>query len=283
MLIWSKSTFERLLRFRPLIYFCVFGSEDQFKMLRICLESIDLYSEIQSDVLIVSAKEFEGHVENHLEGFSSGKLSLRVRYISASNMEDFTSARYSISDFHEFASYGPVLYLDTDIICDSEISSLLKLLRKAKGVAALSEGRLLDEREFWGRTLFIQDSAIEIDQQTRGFSTGVIGAATISEMRMPFLSVLKSIELWKVHGNAPFRVYDQPHSNYVFFKSGFHDSESLKNYVRIVGNKHDADDISRSGISHFAGGVGRNAPKLERMKTYMEKLKNSGHSKCSSR
>lgn len=259
-------------RSRSLIYFCAFGVDEQFEMLSIAVRSLLTFGNSGADVAVLTSESRHDTVMRLLAPLVGGPTRFIVKHVAASTLSEYTSARYRIADFADLHGYGPVLYLDTDIVIDADIGGLLAKLTGTTGIAAVAEGRVLDVHEFWGRTLFLGDPSVPVTEETNGFSTGVLGAASIPALARPFRLVLDQIGAWLDAGHAPFEVYDQPHAVYTLIKHGLFEGRVLRPHIRVVGTDTDADPRRRRGITHFAGGVGRNEPKLRRMRTYLDAL-----------
>ncbi len=258
------------LRCRPLIYFCAFGDEAQFAMLSIALESLAAFSKVRCDIVVLTNADSQEILSRYLAAFRK-TLRITVKRVEAADVQQYTHARYRIVEFDELRGYGPVLYLDTDVVCDGDLRPLLGKLRAADGICALPEGRLLSPYGFWGRSLFLADPDLAVTPSDPGISTGVLGGASMEALRAPFGLILDHIEAWFAAGNAPL-FYDQANANYVMIKHGLFDGTVMGEHLRVVGNESDADPSRRLGLAHFAGGVGNNMPKLMRMRIYRAAL-----------
>lgn len=259
-----------MARFKPLIYFCAFGDEAQFAMLSVALESLVAFSKTDCDIVVLTNRASRDILSRYLAAFRR-TLRISLRIVEAADPQQYTHARYRIIRFDDLSGYGPVLYLDTDVVCDADLRPLLRRLHTAEGVCALPEGRLLSKHGFWGRSLFLADPALGVSPSDPGISTGVLGGASMEGLRRPFRLVLDHIEAWYAAGHAPL-FYDQAHANYVLIKHRLFNGDILGAHLRVVGNEVEADPSQRLGLAHFAGGVGNNMPKLTRMRTYREAL-----------
>lgn len=259
-----------LMRSKPLIYFCAFGDEAQFAMLSVALESLATFSRVRCDIVVLTNAASQEILSRYLAAFRK-TLRITVKHVEAADVQQYTHARYRIVRFDELRHHGPVLYLDTDIVCDGDLRPLLRKLRTVQGICALPEGHLLSPHGFWGRTLFLQDPGLGVRPSDPGISTGVLGGASIAALRRPFGLILDHIEAWFAAGNAPL-FYDQANANYVMVKHGLFDGTVMGEHLRVVGHEADADPSRRLGLAHFAGGVGNNMPKLLRMRIYRAAL-----------
>ncbi len=182
-----------LMRSKPLIYFCAFGDEAQFAMLSVALESLATFSRVRCDIVVLTNAASQEILSRYLAAFRK-TLRITVKQVEAADVQQYTHARYRIVRFDALRHYGPVLYLDTDVVCDGDLRPLLRKLRTVQGICALPEGHLLSPHGFWGRTLFLQDPGLGVRPSDPGISTGVLGGASMAALRRPFGLILDHIE-----------------------------------------------------------------------------------------
>jgi hypothetical protein len=271
-LVYDGWKIEYLRLWRPLVYFCAFGTGEIFQLLHLALESLFTLGAYGGDVLVVGNEESRASL-----GALPGWMLARVRFhpVPASDVLDFTLARYRLCEIIDPACFGPVLYLDTDVICDSNILPLLRDVAVASKPLALAEGDLLSEAGYWGAPFFREDARAAGARLTGSFSTGVLAAPSALMLRAAFREIRETTEAFcRLHGTRVLPAYDQPGANYVLNKSGGIEIGSLRKYLRNHLGRLDTvpalDD--RRGLVHFPGGVGYTAPKLACMQRYMSAL-----------
>jgi|GEM_PF-343111 len=271
-LVYDGWKIEYLRLWRPLVYFCAFGPDEIFQLLQLALDSLFTLGAYDGDVLVVGNEESRASL-SALPGW----LLARIRFhcVPASDVLDFTLARYRLCDMVDPAGFGPVLYLDTDVICDTTILPLLREVAVASKPMALAEGDLLAEAGYWGAPFFREDARSAGARLRGSFSTGVLGAPSAFMLRAGFRAIIETTEAFcRCHGTRVLPAYDQPGANYVLNKSGDIEIGSLRKYLRNHLGRLDTvpalDD--RRGLVHFPGGVGYTTPKLACMQRYMAAL-----------
>ena len=246
--------------FRPLVYLVAYGRDE----ILAC-----------ADIAIRSLRAVGGGGAA-LRG-ASGTMSaqdVRLVAVQAHDTLDFALTRYKAVELPEFRQYQPVLYIDTDVVCNAPLDGLFHELCFSDAVHALSEGPVFHDADFYGKTLFEQDPCVARADEL-GISTGILGFRNVGCVAVPFKAILDGS-----YGFARgamqrdyFPAFDQPFANYVFRK-WFSAIRPLEG--RAVVNLY-IDDPSvrpedRLGLIHFAGGVGNASPKIERMRVYLEMI-----------
>ena len=263
---------ERLLLYRPLIYFAAFGDKKIFDCLSLAVRSVlEVGGYTGRIALLSNISEAELHdlVPAEVHRF------VDLYYVPASDRLDFTLARYKIVDFNGFKQFQPLLYMDTDIICNANIDDLLTDVVQARGVCFSNELELHHPGDFYGTSLFRQDPIASI-QASCGFTSGIIGLPNHYAFPM-FSRVIETAYSYAASaGNRNALAFlDQPIANYVFHKVGDFDSAVLTGRIEnLLGGFGRADQLlERRGLVHFCGGIGNAEPKFTAMQRYLDILR----------
>ncbi len=197
--------------------------------------------------------------------------------MDAESRDQFIFSRYEFPfGVDLFEQYGPIVYLDTDVICDSSLQPFIVQVMEDPLVAAYSEGEITIANNFYGAELFEGDPAVVIESGESGVSSGILAA------RDPALFARFSIDISALRNDLLqsqedlIKFYDQPLVNYLGRKFKCV-SSSLNRFVRFVGHAQKVDKNNRLGLVHFAGGPGNYRPKLARMKEYFEDLNDASN------
>ena len=263
---------ERLLLYRPLIYFAAFGDGKIFDCLALAVRSVlEIGGYTGRIALLSNVTEAELHdlVPDDVHRF------IDLYYVPASDRLDFTLARYKVVDFDIFRQFQPLLYMDTDIICNANIDDLLADIVQARGACFSLELELHHPGDFYGTSLFRQDPTASIGAAC-GFTSGIIGLPNHDVFPM-FSRVIETAYSYAASAGSrnalPF--LDQPIANYVFHKVGDFDSAVLTSRTEnLLGGFGRADRLlERKGLVHFCGGIGNADPKLIAMRRYLDILR----------
>ncbi|GAN53310.1 glycosyltransferase family protein [Tanticharoenia sakaeratensis] len=114
-------SFERrrsFIRIEPVVYFCVFGSDQYYKCMALAVTSLRLFGQYNGDIIIIADRD-----ERTTLSYILNPYTRNVR------VESPTSHSPLYERYHIFSrnirKYCPVIYLDIDIIVSGDISSLV--------------------------------------------------------------------------------------------------------------------------------------------------------------
>ena len=254
--------------YRPLVYLVAFGRPDIFESAELAIASLRTHGGPQCDVMVITDRQ-HGAASDY--SFGHGVTTV---VLQAEDIMDFALARYGIAEFACTHAYQPILYLDTDVVCNAPLDGLFRTLCFSDDLHVVPEGLLLDELDFYGRTLFQLDAGVGSDTDL-GFSTGILAFRNTRHVQGLFRLILEST--WEYARSAmtrdAFSAFDQPIANYVVRKN-FPTPRSLEAWavVSLYVKEPSYAPESRLGLIHFAGGVGNATPKIERMRQYLQRL-----------
>ncbi|NHN87051.1 hypothetical protein [Acetobacter conturbans] len=272
-----------IILYRPLIYYCSFGKEDGFKCLAISIESLRHYGKYDGDIAVLTERSSPQIAEEYRNITEESTL---IPYLPLDSI-DYMSARFDISSFNYFDNFQPILYLDTDVIIQNNINSILidAIREKQKIFHVTKESSEPMEAPYYGRELFQEDETVKTFPSF-GFTTGILMFRD-KKSAEPALKQIRDVIILQGETfgarSHHMRCFDQPAANYVLHKLEQPDPEILTLNVCNFDMKqrHVSDNdlveyaisIAAFPILHFAGGVGAYEWKLEAMVRYHNALK----------
>lgn len=250
-----------------LIYICIFYQLDYINLLSLLLDSITKYSKINpenTEILIVTSAEFQPVIEQKIEHFSASKI--RYFHLVADTLFDAGCARLHLFRYENIHHYDKILYLDTDILINSDVNRLFQLEIAEDKLYALEEGEI--SHDFWGGQFFEFDSG-KYDRDNKAFSSGVLYFKNSHHIRDLFNDILNHART-HLENNLPITsCLDQPFIVYNAISSNRYDNQLLKTYV-----ENNPGSISEQKVVyHFPGTPGWYSSKLEKMADFMEKMR----------
>lgn len=268
LFIYNDANIDIIRIFNPLIYFCCFGEEKYLEMTNCLLNSLIKFGKIIPNIIILTDMR-EEIVFKYIKFYDKQKIKIINLY--SPSKQGYCAERFNIEEFEVFSKYSPVLYLDNDIVINSDISEIFRDLFDIKGIACSSElGDAANNPVWFGETLKNQDGFLG-HLPNPHINAGVYGFRRLSDVQNIFSNTLAVFgEITRRKGEC-VDSSDQSSFGYAVMKSENYDVEILPRYVKNWPSTK-FDEIPRKGIAHFCGGVGEYAGKLALMESYVEYL-----------
>ena len=270
-LVFEDWKLRHYLLYRPLVYLVGYGKESIFQCAEIAIRSLFEFGGWDGDVLLLTDPEHRDFPNRFPPGI---RERVSVSMVPAHDLLDYNIARYKIVDLPEAEMYQPVIYIDTDVVCDANLLELTVSATVSFGLHACPEFPLAQPGDYYGQSLLTADG-IQFDPNQRGYSSGVLAFKNTPEQRLLFRTIADAT--YRVATLADrrdvFEYFEQPFLNYVTFQSKSIGGGLLSKFVRIYLNHQPTlNEPLRIGLVHFAGGVGNTVPKLTHMTNYVALL-----------
>jgi mannosyltransferase OCH1-like enzyme len=177
---------------------------------------------------------------------------------------DAGCARLHIFNYKNISKYDKILYLDTDILINSDINVLFNLNISPDQIYVLEEGTI--GQPFWGSQFF--DFKIYSSEQT-AFTSGIIYFKNSDSMKLLF-GIIRShiLNYIFIKKNAIPECLDQPFIIYNAVSQNKYDNQLLKKYVENNPSVVSSEKI----IYHFPGCPGFYSDKQRKMNDFWGKM-----------
>jgi len=245
-----------------LIYIGVFYQESYINLLHLLLLSIQEKSNINREtthICIMTTKSFEQKVKNKLANID---LPIIYIYLDVNTLVEAACARLLIFNTTIINNYDKILYLDTDILVNSDINTLFDLEISSEKLYALEEGII--GHEFWGSMFFDFTKYYSLQP---GFSSGILYFKNSDSIKSLFSTIWDHILVYLQDHDVPLCL-DQPFIVYNTISKNMQDYELLRPYAEIDPKTVNPKRI----VYHFAGGIGKYGPKMTRMTNFWEQM-----------
>lgn len=224
---------ERFIRYSPLIYFVAFGPEEQRDCVAASIKSLIEVGGYRGDFYVITDRDDMNAVLP--EGYDG---SLYILKKEANSRIEMWKERYSIGDIGITDRYQPVLYMDTDVVCNDPVGPLLLDILLSSGVCVGTENHpgvviipsFYRESDAVGKALFEREGWYP--DEPYGFNSGIIGFSHIDVARAAFDAVRSIIDRMIVLGNAQGWA-DQAVLNYVLHKIGCVDQKTISSMIAV--------------------------------------------------
>lgn len=252
---------------KHLIYVCVFYQKGYILLLELLVKSIMERGHINpatTDILIMTSPEFKPLIETALASF---QLPFQYHVLPLKTMMEAACCRLNIFDYEHVAKYDTILYLDTDILVNSNVNVLFQQKIAADKLYAVEEDII--ECGYFGGARYFDFS--KIDKKTPGFSSGVLYFCNSPEMRSLFSLIKAHIhdDIY-VKKNSIDTCMDQPFIVFNAINENKYDNQFLKLYAENRPTTLTKERI----IYHFSGGPGKYMDKFRYMNHFLEMMLN---------
>ena len=254
---------------RNLVYLCVFHNKAYIELLKLLLTSIQLFSKTDLfDILVMTSPDFEEDIQKISIQLS---IPLKLHLCDFKTLHESSCARLYIYNYPAIDQYKKLLYIDTDILIQNDLTPLLSEPLEDK-VYALSEGTI--EHEYHGGWFF---DFTTIDKNLPGMNGGILLFPNTPTIQTLMKACIKHIEGDRATKKPMPACLDQPYLNYYFVKAGRYDVSLMKKYALIycMDPPPPPSEPTTIALCHFVWPVGNASHKLKRMKTHMTHLLNN--------
>ena len=257
---------EPIFRYRPLVYFVVYGDESvmrQFAMAAISLVTVGQYD---GEILAISDKPFDEIMALFPPDFA---VPIAVLPVPAADRVGYIAARFILASWPEARSFQPVLYADTDILFDRPIAPMLHAIAQADRICAVEEPHLLADSERVGSDL-LRDDGCDPPPDRYGFDGGILGIPNMDRHGHVLETIVRTLRnRLAVVGRRSVQCVDRPISNYVAYRLDAYDATILAPYARLVNEQARPEDAI--GMAHFCW-ASDSAVRTAAMEVYLQCL-----------
>ena len=271
---------RRLVRYRPVICFAIFGSDRYYDCLSLALHALHRFGLYDGDICIAADRP-RGSVAKYIPD------AYRHNWIyAAGDPHSKLFSRFNMEDWH-LEAFQPVLYMDVDVVANAPLEPLLRQLALSDRVHVATENRLLPKLagrsaqafaatqngNWFGTWLTEGDARFRSKPFALG-SSGILGFAHIDIARSLFAVVRTLRRTADPALIASFT--DQALVNYALHAIGGGNFDLLDRFTDFVRGWGETP-TERLGLVHFHSGVGDAEGKHAAMTRYLEQIGFSGH------
>ena len=240
-----------------LVYFCLFHKNDYVELLRILMITVKLYSRTDTiDFLVLTESKFESAIKD-----LSIILNIPIRIKICNGLNTVLAScyiRYSIFDYEHINNYQKILYLDTDIIVQNDLTTLfnIDIDDRIYGVPEYADKYkyFTIESEWFGGSFF---DFTTVDKNIKGINGGILFFKNTESSRLIFKDIVEHIKFMQKFGCRMPAAWDQPFLNYHCVRYNKNDPILLNKYAFIYFRNCPPLPSSPTDIilCHYAGGT----------------------------
>ena len=260
----------KLPRKRDLIYFTIFNNEGYADLFEILMTTMKFYSNLENiDFLVFTSETLKGRIDKISANLD---IPIQIQIFNFTAWHDALCARVRIFDYPDTDKYDKILYLDTDIVVQNDISVLFAEEIEER-LYAMKEGTI--EHEYHGGDFFDFNT---IDKNTTGMNSGILLFKPTKEILQIFRNAHEHMyNIWIQNKHMP-SCSDQALINYHFIKANKNETEFLDKYGLIyISEKYFIPPPPPSTptdiiLCHFAAPVGDAEGKKQRMMKHVNHI-----------
>ena len=253
-----------------LIYISVFCQHSYIELLKLLMKSLHERGHLNvatTEFLIMTSDEFKPIISRELSVYP---FVIHYFIQTVSTIMEASSSRLSIFEYENIDRYDKILYLDTDVLINSDVNRLLDVDICDNKLYVVEEGNLLGDP--WGWWLF---TGTNIDKKTTAFSAGVMFFKNSRSMKHLFINIQGYMyDYLHVRGNGNPVCLEQPFIIYKAITQNKYDNQMMKAFLRnIYVGLNDSEAVAEDMvIFHFPGQIGNYANKCARMNAYWHRM-----------
>ena len=237
----------RLFRYRPLIYFVVFGDARISTQFVLSVESLSAIGLYRGEIAVITDRP-DHEIRALLPPDSA--MTLHVLPFQAVDRLGYLAARLAITTWPDAGQFQPLLYTDADVLFDRPVARMLYAIAQSDRISAPVE-----PHEYLATSGCVGGNYVHDDggspREQRGFNDGTLGIPNMGR-HAPTLALIGRImhNLAASAGRSGQPFLDQAVANYVAFRLGDAvDTALLSGFVRLAAT--DADPAERRGMVHY--------------------------------
>jgi len=253
---------------KKLIYMAVFSNKKYLELMSLLLATAKFYSNLEVDFLIMTSQDFREDVNTISKKL---QIPLNIQIIDINILHGHAVfARCHIFDYKYIDLYDKILYLDTDITIQGDLTPVFELAVENK-VYALDEGTI--EHEFHGGQFF---DFTKIDKNIQGINSGIILFMNTDKNKEIFNNIRNHLISYKAENKPWPMCIDQPFINYHFIKEGCVDYK-IRKYSEIYCIDPPPPPTTPTDVvlCHFVWPLGNAAHKMNRMVSHVNHMLNN--------
>jgi alpha-N-acetylglucosamine transferase len=254
---------------KNLVYFCAFCNSGYGDLLVLLLESLRSKGSLNpdtTDLLLITSPNM---VNDIVQKISTLKFSLNILTLDIYDILNAACARLLIFKIANLEKYDKLLYLDTDILINSNINKILDLPIEDDKLYVGVEMTL--DSYYHGKQFYSNPPQVDLTQPA--FSSSVLYFKNSPKMKELFYAIQQHIyQDVVVNRNQPPGCLDQPYIVYNAAIRNMYNPTLIDQYIAGIGGLEEVAD-DRIVIYHFKGSLGNSQNKKQRMETFISRHK----------
>lgn len=239
---------------KNLIYYSIGGNIEYIDILKIHLESLSKFIDIDIDLLFITSNDFASKIKNLLSELNLNIKSIYFFIADTSNVQKSSFSKLKIYNWQLIRQYEKVFYCDIDTVWTNNISDIFNTMKNIEDIYISNEEGLMGHCYYNGKDFFSREELKNIvNKNIKPINFGVFGFFSQS------VSIFQEIEQFMIENISKMNAcIEQPYGNVVLYRRASINND-FNNFV-----SHDHKTVKT--LMHFPGGPGNYAEKIHNMK-----------------
>lgn len=252
---------------KHLVYFCVFYNTQYIDLLNILMKTIKMYSKYDTiDFLVMTSPDFGPLID---ELSYKLQIPLHKKYFNFTTIQEAACARLYIHEYENIHSYEKILYLDTDIIIQNDLTTLF-LSELEDKIYAVPEETISNES--FGSLFFDFNT---IDKNTHGLNSGILLFNNKPIFEKLFETIRNHVKQRRDE-NLPMPAnHDQPFISYHCISKNLYSYDLMSVYAKLITYPPFVNEPSNVIMCHFIWPIGNAQHKKDRMLYHSKNMLNN--------
>lgn len=212
-----------------LIFITLFFNEGYIKLLDKLLYTLHRYGNLDksTNILIYTSSILKRKIEELVQWIKYFSINFSINDSITTKLQA-SKSRFDLFNILD-KEYQNILYLDTDIVINSDINHVFQICQEDKLYASYENGFSIDNPKYggnWGGRLFSREEINNIKDK-RGVNSGILLMKNGPKVRKVFEKILcdpRNLD----------DIYDQEFINYHFIKENLLDKDKLSQYTKFL-------------------------------------------------
>ena len=252
---------------KNLVYCCVFRDAGYMDLLALLLKSMKLkgaFNPETTDFLLLTHTSMNDAIGEKILPL---EFFFNLWYLDVHQLMDAARSRLFIFDYPYVDKYDKILYIDTDILINSDINKILDIPIERDIVYAVPEMTLASE--YHGGWMY--GNHPDIDLTKPAFSSGILFFKNCLKIKDMFAAANAHIhDDITVKGYNPPSCLDQP---YIVFNAAIQNMYNTTTIDQFVRGGRNPEFVEENVVLyHFAGDIGVSCNKKQWMDAFIQKI-----------
>lgn len=232
-----------------LIFMTLFCNEKYVELLNKLLYSLYRYGNLDKNthILIYTSTYLKKIIEETVKWLKYFTIKFCIND-SISTKVQACKSRFDLFNLSGVNSYNNILYLDTDIVINSDINSVFQICQEDKLYASYEDGFNINDAKFgniWGKRLFSEEELNKLTD-SRGVNSGILLLKNGPKVRRVFDNILCD-----PRNRDNNDIYDQEFINYHFIKENLLDKDKINQHTKFLFTDYGDNLYNNIPILHF--------------------------------